>query len=80
MNGGRLSDDEVFLLGMEELRRQLASARPDTDAAQQALTRVALRFPDEAEELRAKWPQAEACRVLLDSIAEQHRLDSDADN
>lgn len=80
MNGGRLSNDEVFLLGMEELRRQLASAHPDREAAQHALTRVALRFPDEAEELRAKWPEPEACRALLDRMAEQHRLDSDAEN
>lgn len=57
MNGGRLSDDEAFLLGAGELRALLQAATPDLGAVERALTRIGVRYPDEAEQLRQLWKE-----------------------
>jgi len=79
MNGSRLSNDESFLLGVAELRTQLASPEPDLDAAERALTRIAMRYPEEAEELATRWrgPLRPECATLLRGIEEIHRSDAD---
>lgn len=79
MNGGRLSDDEAFLLGVVELRNQLEAAHPDLAAAERAFTRIAVRFPDDAERLRELWPDAESCEQLLTELEVQQRADTDQD-
>ncbi len=82
MNGGRLSNDETFLLGLADLRSQLAAARPDTDATERAFTRIGIRYPEEAEQLRAQWRQgaaAESLNAELLALEDQHRSDSDED-
>ncbi|HUX66534.1 MAG TPA: hypothetical protein VMV31_03505 [Terriglobales bacterium] len=79
MNGGRLSNDETFLLGVAELRTQLQSAAPDGEAAQRALARIAVRYPEEAEHLGELWsgPQAQACAALLARVEAQHQAENE---
>lgn len=79
MNGGRLSNDETFLLGANELRAQLHAPAPDTAAAERALTRIGVRFPEEAEQLTALWRggQRIACEDLLRDVLAQHAADSE---
>jgi len=87
MNGGRLSNDETFLLGMGELRGQLNAPAPNQEVAERALNRIAVRYPEEAEQLRGLWlaPSPERGEVVdamlqsLDSIEAQHRAESDED-
>ena len=78
MNGGRLSNDEAFLVGVDELKRQLAAAEPDGTAVERALTRIAVRYPEEAESLRELWrrPGAE-CTRRLDAMVAQHAAEND---
>ncbi|HXR98217.1 MAG TPA: hypothetical protein VN709_10290 [Terriglobales bacterium] len=81
MNGGRLSDDEAFLLGMADLRARIASdtvgGADDVDAISRALTRVAMRYPDAADEFGQLFAarQLGACRDLLDTVAAQHAIE-----
>ncbi|MGH9394136.1 MAG: hypothetical protein ACRD1E_08205, partial [Terriglobales bacterium] len=49
----------VFLQGVAELRALLAAAEPDPLAAERALTRIAVRFPDQAEQLVSSWGRAD---------------------
>lgn len=79
MNGGRLSNDEAFLLGMTELRAQLDAAKPDSGTAERALARIAVRFPEEAEELGALWrtPHQAGCAALLSHLENLHAKDDD---
>ncbi|HVB39274.1 MAG TPA: hypothetical protein VNE83_00095 [Terriglobales bacterium] len=80
MNGGRLSNDETFLLGVGELRGQLNSPAPNQEVAERALNRIAVRYPEEAEQLRGLWLTASAKRdEVLDAIEAQHRAESDED-
>ncbi|HEY7839408.1 MAG TPA: hypothetical protein VIC54_12505 [Terriglobales bacterium] len=84
MNGGRLSNDETFLLGIGELRGQLNTPAPNKEVAERALNRIAVRYPEEAEQLRGLWLAAsaergEALDSMLDSIEAQHRAESDED-
>ncbi|HEY8056850.1 MAG TPA: hypothetical protein VIE13_13170 [Terriglobales bacterium] len=82
MNGGRLSNDETFLLGVEELRTQLSAAAPDIAAAERALARIAVRFPEEADQLSGLWRQPDhaLCARRLDEVVEQHAADSAEEN
>ena len=85
MNGGRLSDDEAFLLGMADLRARLQTGMDpglengidDLDAVSRALTRVAMRYPDAADEFSQLFAarQLNACRELLDTVAAQHAIE-----
>ncbi|MGH9475935.1 MAG: hypothetical protein ACRD1C_06350 [Terriglobales bacterium] len=79
MNGGRLSNDETFLLGVEELRTQLGAALPDGAAAERALARIGVRFPEEAERLGKYWQTAQRvqCEDLLGEVIAQHRAESE---
>lgn len=79
MNGGRLSNDETFLLGVSELRAQLQASAPDSAAAELALTRIGVRFPEEAEQLTALWRggQRTGCEDLLRDVVAQHAADSE---
>lgn len=79
MNGGRLSDDEAFLLGVVELRNQIEAAHPDMAATERAFTRIAVRFPEEAGRLRELWPDPEQCEQLLTELEAQQRADTDRD-
>ncbi|MGH9417411.1 MAG: hypothetical protein ACRD01_12365 [Terriglobales bacterium] len=76
MNGGRLSNDATFLLGVAELRTQLDAPQPDAALAQRAITRIALRFPEEGEQLAQLWlsPERPACAALLTEIEALHQL------
>jgi hypothetical protein len=76
VNGGRLSDDETFCLGVEELRAQLRAPTPDPAAAQRALARIGMRYPEAVEELEAAWPQTAETAALLDAWAARHAADS----
>jgi hypothetical protein len=78
MNGGRLSNDETFLQGVGELRAQLAAPAPDAAAADRALARIAVRFPEEAEELVDLWRAADrpGCTRLLEEVVERHGAES----
>ncbi|HXE31465.1 MAG TPA: hypothetical protein VN515_06660 [Terriglobales bacterium] len=77
MNGGRLSDDEAFLLGLGELRAQLQEAVPPP--AGPALTRIAMRYPEEAEALESALAGADLPRArrLLADLEAQHRADAE---
>ncbi|MGH9467580.1 MAG: hypothetical protein ACRD1Y_09515 [Terriglobales bacterium] len=79
MNGGRLSNDETFLLGVEELRAQLGAPAPDAAAAERALARIAVRFPDEAEQLGEFWRGAQhpRCEALLRDVVAQHAAEGE---
>jgi len=79
MNGGRLSNDETFLLGVAELRAQLQAAAPDGEAALRALARIAVRYPEEAEQLGDLWrgPQPLACAALLAQVETQHQAENE---
>ncbi|TAN23805.1 MAG: hypothetical protein EPN33_03025 [Acidobacteria bacterium] len=79
MNGGRLSNDETFLLGADELRVQLHALAPDAAAAERALARIGVRFPEEAEQLTGFWlgGQRAACEDLLRVVLAQHAADSE---
>lgn len=84
MNGGRLSNDETFLLGVGELRGLLADPQPDADATERAITRIGLRYPEEAEHLREQWHsagtrQTTAMLAGLQAIEAQHHADSEED-
>lgn len=78
MNGGRLSNDETFLQGVVELRAQLAASAPDAAAADRALARIAVRFPEEAERLEDLWRAADhpACTRLLETVVGMHAAES----
>ncbi len=76
MNGGRLSDDETFCLGVEELRTQLDAGTADAEATQRAIARIGMRYPEAAEELTAAWPRRAEASVLLDAWAARHAEDS----
>jgi hypothetical protein len=80
MNGGRLSNDETFLQGLGDLRAQLASPQPDADATERAFTRIGIRYPEEAEQLRAQWRHdgsTESLAAELLALEDQHRSDSE---
>ena len=84
LNGSRLSDDEAFRQGMRQLRAELRAAAPDTAAVQRALRQIAVRYPEEAEELQihtaatptGDWPtQAPRWEALLVRLEAQHAAD-----
>ncbi|MGH9413784.1 MAG: hypothetical protein ACRD0Y_08585 [Terriglobales bacterium] len=79
MNGGRLSNDETFLLGVEELRAQMCTASPDAAAAERALARIGIRYPEEAEQLATFWrdTQIDRCEQLLGEVVAQHTADNE---
>lgn len=79
VNGGRLSNDETFLLGVDELQAQLQATAPDAAAAERALARIAVRFPEEAEQLTVLWrgDQRTECEDLLREVLVQHSADSE---
>ncbi|MGH9487451.1 MAG: hypothetical protein ACRD04_07655 [Terriglobales bacterium] len=79
MNGGRLSNDETFLLGVAELRTQLAAPVADAAAAERALARIGVRFPEQAEQLSALWLAAQKgqCESLLSEVMAEHQADSE---
>lgn len=81
MNGGRLSNDETFLQGVAELRAQLDAPQPDAALAQRALNRIALRFPEEGEQLAELWqaPERAACAAFLTEIETLHQRAGDED-
>ena len=80
MNGGRLSNDEAFLQGVEEFRQELDAGAPDADAAERALARIAIRYPEEAETLRELWPEHPAdCQHQLRALVAQHAADSETE-
>lgn len=78
MNGGRLSNDETFYLGLSELKRQMAAPTPDEEVADRALARIAIRYPEEAEQLRECWGerQLEHLQRLLAAVEAQHAQES----
>ncbi len=76
MNGGRLSDDETFCLGVEELRAQLGAAVGDAEAVQRAIARIGMRYPEAAEELTAAWRQPTEAAALLDAWEGRHAEES----
>jgi hypothetical protein len=76
MNGGRLSDDETFCLGVDELRAQLRAPAADAAATQRALARIGMRYPEAAEELEAAWPHREEAAALLDTWTARHAEES----
>ncbi|HET9784680.1 MAG TPA: hypothetical protein VFP94_06965 [Terriglobales bacterium] len=78
MNGGRLSNDETFLQGVGELRAQLTAPAPDAAAADRALARIAVRFPEEAEQLQELWRAANrpGCTHLLETVVGMHADES----
>jgi len=79
MNGGRLSNDAAFLIGVEELKAQLAADAPDAQAAERALTRILIRYPEEGEALAASWRRSESavCTQLLADLEQQHAEEND---
>lgn len=51
MNGGRLSDDEAFFLGIQQFREEL-QGEGKADGLLQPLRMIAVRYPEEAEEMQ----------------------------
>ena len=76
MNGGRLSDDETFCLGVDELRAQMRAAAADPAATQRAMARIGMRYPEAAEELEAAWPRPKEAAALLEQWAARHAEES----
>lgn len=52
MNGGRLSDDEAFFLGIRQFRQELDGGG-HADVLQRSLRMIAVRYPEEAEQMQA---------------------------
>ncbi|HZT72876.1 MAG TPA: hypothetical protein VE996_04425 [Terriglobales bacterium] len=83
MNGGRLSDDEAMLQGLRQVRAALAGEAP-AEPPHQALRMIAMRFPEEAENITALWMRApsghrQEIETLLAEIERQHAEDSAED-
>lgn len=74
MNGSRLSDDAAFAEGSRMLRSVLSGAGDD-DTAERALRMIGMRYPEEADSLRALLAaqSREQCVVSLAAVEERHR-------
>lgn len=75
MNGGRLSDDEAFFLGVRQLREQLAG-EAKSDACLLPLRMIAVRYPEEAEQMQILIEEADGVvagptRVRLEAMLQQ---------
>lgn len=83
MNGGRLSDDEAFFLGIRQFREELAGPAR-VDACERPLRMIAVRYPEEAEEMQAllhesdgtlALPERERLETMLQKIEQQYQDD-----
>lgn len=81
MNGGRLSDEEAMAQGLQQVRARLAESTVGDGPPLQALRMIAMRFPEEAEELEALWEtivqsdHRERIELLLARVEQQYAED-----
>lgn len=66
MNGGRLSDDEATAQGLAMVRAQVADGIGAAEPPAQALRMIAMRYPDEAEQLEADWRAGRTAEVAAE--------------
>lgn len=83
MNGGRLSDDEAFFLGIRQFREELAG-EAKADGFDRPLRMIAVRYPEEAEEMQAMLdetdgtvaaPMRERLEATLQRVERQYQED-----
>lgn len=83
MNGGRLSDDEAFFLGIRQFREEMA-ATGDAERLQRPLRMIAVRYPEEAGQIQARLetaasplpePLREQLEELLVQVEQQYQED-----
>lgn len=83
MNGGRLSDDEAFFLGIRQFREQLAQ-ESKADAFERPLRMIAVRYPEEAEQMQSlldenagpiAQPTREQLEAMLQQVEQQYQED-----
>lgn len=83
MNGGRLSDDEAFFLGIRQFREQL-TREVKAEAFERPLRMIAVRYPEEAEQIQSLLdettgsiapPVRERLEAMLQQIEQQYQED-----